>query len=91
MGTGLVTNESHLIYDIEMWLMQFRKQAKKRSLIIKCHPLVAVKMREGKVKSFIFQLKYFMRLKFADDDKIRPGRFKFFSAKTGDELTKLVD
>jgi hypothetical protein len=32
-----------------------------------------------------------MRLKLAEDDNIRPGRFKFFSAKTGDELTKLVD
>jgi hypothetical protein len=91
LGTGLVTKESHLIYDIEMWLKKFKKQSKERSLIIKCHPSVAAKMRQGIVKSFIFQLKYFMRLKFAEDDKIRPGRFKFFSAKTGDELTKLVD
>ncbi|MCH8033537.1 MAG: Rne/Rng family ribonuclease [Bacteroidetes bacterium] len=92
MGTGLVTKESHLIYDIEMWLKKFKKQSKERSLIIKCHPSVAAKMREGKVKSLIkFQLKYFMRLKLAEDDKILPGRFKFFSAKTGEELTKLVD
>jgi hypothetical protein len=48
-------------------------------------------MREGKGRSLLFQLKYFMRIKFAEDDKIRPGRFKFFSAKTGDELTKLDD
>ena len=91
MGTGLVTKESHLIYDIEMWLKKFKKQSNERSLIIKCHPSVAAKMREGKGRSLLFQLKYFMRIKFAEDDKIRPGRFKFFSAKTGEELTKLVD
>ena len=75
-----------------MWLKKFKKQSKERSLIIKCHPSVAVKMRDGKIKSLVkFQLKYLMRLKLAEDDNVPPGRFKFFSAKTGDELTKLVD
>jgi ribonuclease G len=92
LGTGLVTKESHLIYDLENWLKKFKKQSNERSLIIKCHPTVAAKLRVGKLKSLIkFQLKYFIRLKLEEDSKILPGRYKFFSAKTGEELTKIID
>ena len=92
MGTGLITKESHLIYDIEIWLKKIKKSSKERSLVIKCHPTTASKLREGKIKSLTkFKLKYFMRLKLEEDENIHPGRFKFFSSKTGEELTKLID
>jgi len=49
-------------------------------------------MRVGKVKSFFglkikYLIRYFLRLKLEEDDKIKPGIFKFFSVKTGEELT----
>ncbi len=92
MGTGTITKESHLVYDIEAWLKKFKRKSKERSLVIKCHPVTASKLREGKIKSLIkLQLKYFVRLKIEEDDTVYPGRFKFFSGNTGKELTNLVD
>jgi len=92
MGTGLITKESHLLYDLEVWLKKFTKSSSDRSLIIKCNPATALKVREGKVKSFFgLKMKYFfrhlLRLKLEEDNKIKPGNFKFFSVKTGEELT----
>jgi len=92
MGSGLITKESHLVYDIEMWIKKFKKQSKEKKLIIKCHPSTALKLREGKIKSLTkIQLKYFIRLKLEEDKNLSSDRFKFFSAKTGEELTGLVD
>lgn len=92
MGSGLITKESHLVYDIEMWIKKFKKQSKEKKLIIRCHPSTALKLREGKIKSLTkMQLKYFVRLKLEEDKNLSSDRFKFFSAKTGEELTGLVD
>jgi len=92
MGSGLITKESHLVYDIEMWIKKFKKQSKVKKLIIRCHPSTAQKLRQGKIKSLTkIQLKYFIRLKLEEDKNLSSDRFKFFSAKTGEELTGLVD
>ena len=92
MGTGMITKESHLVYDIESWLMKLKRKSKERKLVIKCHPATASKLREGTIKSLTkLQLKYFMRLKLEEDESIFPGRFRFFSANSGEELTKLVN
>jgi ribonuclease G len=92
LGTGLITKESHLIYDIELWLKKFKKHSKERSMIIKCHPSTAAKLKEGKTKSLTkIQIRFLLRLKLEEDTNIYPGRFKFVSAKTGEDLTKLVD
>lgn len=92
LGSGLITKESHLIYDFEALLKKFKKKSKERRLVIKCHPTTASKLWEGKIKSLTkFQVKYFLRLKLVEDDKIASGKFKFFSAKSGEELTQLID
>jgi len=92
MGTGLTTKESHLLYDLESWLTKFTKRSRERKLLIKCHPATAEKVKVGKVKSYFklktkYFLRYLLRFKIEQDDKIKPGIFKFFSEKTGDELT----
>ncbi|GBD86881.1 ribonuclease G [bacterium BMS3Abin03] len=92
LGTGMITKDSHLIYDIEAWLKKLKRNSRERNLIIKCNPATASKLREGKIKSLVkLQLRFFMRLKLEEDESIYPGRFKFFSANTGEELTKLMD
>ena len=50
LGTGLLTKHSHVVYDLEEWIKKFKRQSKERSLIIKCHPIFAAKLREGKIK-----------------------------------------
>ena len=89
LGTGLLTKESHVVYDLENWLKKFRRNSKERKLIIKCHPFTAANMKEGKIKSLTkLQFKYLTFIKVEEDESISPGRFRFFSVKTGEELTK---
>jgi ribonuclease G len=92
LGTGMYTKDSHLVYDLENWFKKIKANSSERGIIIKCHTSTAVKLREGKIKSLTkLQLKYFIRIRIEEDDKIAPGKFRFFSKKTGEELTKQFD
>jgi ribonuclease G len=88
-GTGLLTKSSHIVYDFENLLKKLRRRIGVRSIIVKCHPATAAKLREGKISSiFKLQCKYFTRIKLKEDERVLPDTFQFFSAKTGNELTK---
>jgi ribonuclease G len=88
LGTGLLTKGSHLVYDIEDWMKKFRRISKERSIIIRCHPTVAGKLREGKIKGLTkLQFKYLVKIILEEDDSIPVGQFRFFSKKTQKELT----
>ncbi len=92
LGTGLLTKHSHVVYNLEEWLQKFKKVSKERSLLIKCHPLVASKLKENKFKSFTkLQFKYFVKLKLIEDESMPLGQVKFFSRKTQRELTEEVN
>jgi ribonuclease G len=89
MGTGLLTKHSHVVYDLEDWLKKFKKRSKERAIIVKCHPAVAAKLKEGTFKSlFKLQLKYFMRIKLVEDETMPVGQVKFYSEKTQKDLTE---
>ena len=89
LGTGLLTKHSHIVYDLEEWLKKFKRESKERSLIIKCHPIVASRLKEGEIKSLTkLQMKFLLRLKLEEDDTVPPGQFKFFSKKSGKEITE---
>ncbi len=88
LGTGLLTKHSHLVYDLEDWLKKFRRHSNERSLIIKCHPSVAEKLKKGEFKSLTkLQLKHLVRLKIVEDESMSLSQFKFFSKKSQKELT----
>lgn len=92
LGTGQLTKGSHLVYDLESWLKKFKRDSKERSVIIKCHPSTASKLLEGKIKSLTrLQFKYFIRLKIEETERVKPGKFKFVSSKTGKDLTGSFD
>lgn len=87
LGTGLLTKQSHLVYDVEERLRKIRRTSDERSIVIKCHPSVAFKLRRDKFKAlFKFKLRYLIRLRIVEDESIPIGEFKFFSAKTQEEL-----
>jgi ribonuclease G len=91
MGTGLLTKSSHLAYDIEDLLKKIRRVSKERSFIIKCNPTVAARLYEGKIKYLTkLQFKYLVSLKIEEDEGMKPGHFRFFSKKTGKELTEEI-
>ncbi len=92
LGTGLLTKHSHMVYDLEEWIRKFKTISKERSIIIKAHPTVVSKMNRNKFSNIIkLKLKYFMRLNLEADESVSPGNFRFFSSKTGEELTELVN
>ena len=88
LGTGLLTKQSHLIYDLEEWIKRFKRESKERSLIIRCNPFVAAKLREGKIKTLTkFRFKYRLKLKLEEDPSLSLQQIKFISKITGKDLT----
>ena len=85
-GTGLMTKESHLVYDIEDWLKRFRRFSREFSLIIKCHPSDATRLQDKKFTRI--QLKYLVRLRIEEDPSIAMSKFKFLTKKKGIDLTE---
>lgn len=85
-GSGLMTKESHLVYDIEDWLKRFRRFSREFSLIIKCHPSDATRLQDKKFTRI--QFKYLVRLRIEEDMSIPMGKFRFFSKKKGIDLTE---
>lgn len=85
-GSGFMTKESHLVYDIEDWLKRFRRFSREFSLIIKCHPADASRLQDKKFTRI--QLKYLVRLRIEEDPGIPMGKFRFFSKKKGIDLTE---
>jgi ribonuclease G len=85
-GSGFMTKESHLVYDIEDWLKRFRRFSREFSLIIKCHPSDATRLQDKKFTRI--QLKYLVRLRIEEDTSIAMGKFRFFSKKKGIDLTE---
>jgi ribonuclease G len=85
-GSGFMTKESHLVYDIEDWLKKFRRYSREFSLIIKCHPSDANRLRDKKFTRI--QLKYLVRLRIEEDMSIPMGKFRFYSKKKGIDLTE---
>ena len=85
-GSGFITKESHLVFDIEDWLKKFRRFSREFSLIIKCHPSDANRLQDKRFTRI--QLKYLVRLKIEEDMSIPMGKFRFFSKKKGIDLTE---
>jgi ribonuclease G len=91
-GTGLLTKSSHMVYDLETHLRKLKLRTGERNIIIKCHPSVAAKLREGKIKSLTkLQLKFLIRIKLQEDASLPADTFVFISGKTGDDLTKEIE
>ena len=85
---GLLTKHSHVLYDLEDLLKKIKRQTKERAVIIKCHSIVAEKLNEGFIKTITkLRLKHQMTLKVQTDDTLPLDQFKFFSKKTGIEIT----
>jgi ribonuclease G len=92
IGSGLLTKYSHIVYDLEEWVKKFKKTSSERRLILKCHPLFAMRLREGRDGSILkLQIKYLIRIKIEEDPAIQIGHLKFVSAKTGNELTEIFN
>jgi len=89
-GSGYVTKGTHLNYDIEKWLKKFKLYSNERSIIVKCNPTDYHRLNFIKFGYRTkLQFKYLMRIKFIEDESIPVGQVRFFSNKTGDDITNL--
>ncbi len=89
MGTGLLTKQSHVIYEIEEWLRKFKVNRGERSITLKCHPVIAAKLREGRPKTITkLQFKYLRLINVVEDSQLTMNQFKVFSKKTNTDITE---
>ena len=89
LGTGLMTKKSHTIHEIEEWLKRYKLQGKYKSLILKAHPILVNKLREGAISTITkLQFRYFVRIKIDKNENVSPQSFQFISAKTNEDLTE---
>jgi ribonuclease G len=88
-GTGLLTKKSNMIHEIEAWLKRYRLEGKYKSLILKVHPSLGEKLMQGTFSTLLkIQLKYFIRVKLDQDEKLNIQSFRFIARKTGEDLTE---
>ncbi|GAB1350264.1 hypothetical protein MASR1M107_24790 [Ignavibacteriales bacterium] len=91
MGTGLLTKKSHLIHEIDEWLGKYRTEAPHRSVIIKCHPFVAQKLKEGFPSTLAkMQMRYMLRIRIEEDNAFNSDQFKVIARKTKQDLTGII-
>ena len=91
LGTGLLTKKSYLLHEIEDWIKKYKNHSNAKRIILKVHPSLGAKLKEGIFSTILkLQLKYFVRIKLVEDDKISPQEFHFFSASTEQEITEIV-
>jgi ribonuclease G len=88
-GTGLLTKKSNLIHEIEGWLKRYKMEGKYYSLIIRVHPSLGEKLKQGFISTLTkIQLKYFIKLSLEQTEKISPQTFRFIAKKTNEDLTE---
>ncbi len=87
-GTGLLTKKSNLMHEIDRWLKRFKAEGKGNSLILKVHPSLGEKLKEGFISPIMkIRLRYMLRIKMVEDEKISLQNFHFISPKTGLDIT----
>lgn len=92
LGAGIITRKSHIVREIDIWLKRYKQKMVERSLILKCHPLVAKLMHEGLIQKITkLSFKHLLYLDIEEDKSLNADEFKFISKKTGKDLTDLVE
>lgn len=88
-GSGLLTKKSNLMHEIEGWLKRYKMEGKYNSLILRVHPSLGEKLKQGFISTLTkIQLKYFVKLTLEQTEKISPQTFRFIAKKTNEDLTE---
>mgnify|MGYP001180954513 CR=1 FL=1 len=87
LGTGHLTKKSHILYDIDEWLRRHKDKIRGKSLILKCHPTVAAKLREGKIQQITkLQFKYLAFIRLMEDESTSVDNYSILRKKDGVDL-----
>ncbi len=87
LGTGLLIKKSNLIHEIEHWLKRNRLEGKYKSLTLRVHPTLGEKLKLGFISTLTkIQLKYFIKIKLVEDERVSPQKFHFMITGTDEEI-----
>lgn len=90
-GKGVVNKASHFLYDIEEWLRKNRSNRGDRSVILRCNPLTARQLKDGKIKTITkLKFKYLTFIKLVEDETLGMDQFKFISRKDNTDITDRI-
>lgn len=87
-GTGRVASKDSTITRIDAWLRGFRQKSRELRLNLRVHPTLAEYLTNSKkdvVKKFMWQ--NFVHIDVESDGTLPPDGFRFYSRKTGQEIT----
>lgn len=90
-GLGRVRSKSITLREIEEWLRKFKLKSSEFRLLLFVSPEVASYLTEGMISRLSkLMLRYFVKIKVMQNDKLTNDKFQFFSIKRQKDITKEV-
>jgi len=87
-GTGMVQSKSTVLRNIERWLSRFKEKNKEFRLTLSAHPQLVDYLTDGSPSRLNqIMLRHFVRIKVVPDESLPLGTFRFFSTRTGVDIT----
>lgn len=88
-GLGRVRSKGITIREIEDWLRKFKLKSNEFRLLLFVSPEVAAYLSEGTFSRLSkIMLRYFVKIKVLQNDKLSNDKFQFYSVKRQKEITK---
>lgn len=88
LGTGTLIKKSNLEHEIKEWIKRFKRNSSERSITLKVHPTLGVKLKEGRINTIAkLQFKHFLRIKLVEDKNLHLTSYRFYSNKTDSDIT----
>lgn len=90
-GLGRVRSKSITLREIEEWLRKFKLKSSEFRLLLFVSPEVASYLTEGMISRLSkLMLRYFVKIKVMQNDKLTNDKFQFYSIKRQKDITKEV-
>lgn len=88
-GTGRIFNKAIILQSIERWLRNFRTSSFESKVMLTVSPDLAEFLTEGSFNKLSrLMLKYFVRIRLQQSEKLNDNTFKFYSIKYQKDITQ---
>ncbi len=88
-GIGRVKTNGIILRDIENWLRNFKLQSNEFRVVLIVNPSMAEYLSEGTISRLSkLMLRYFVKIKVLQNDKIKNDKFQFYSTKRQKDITR---
>lgn len=87
-GTGLIQSKTTTINNIERWIKRFKSESREFRLLLRINPGTAEYLQQGTISRMTkIMFKFFVKIRIETDPAIPADDFRFFSAKSGNDIT----